>query len=105
MMNIQGRLINPPGVVTITPDDAEVGTELTASLTDDDGGVTNVRWQWSRSNDGETGWTNISGARMASYKPVYATGESISELPPLTTTTTDLARPLPASSRGHRHSL
>ena len=70
-MNIQGKLINPPGVVTITPEDAEVGTQLTASLADDDGGITNVRWQWSRSNDGETGWTNISRATTASYTPVY----------------------------------
>ena len=71
-MNVQGRLINPPGVVTITPDDAEVGTELTASLTDPDGGVTNVTWEWSRSNDGETGWTRISGATRNTYTPIYA---------------------------------
>ena len=70
-MNIQGKLINPPGVVTITPEDAQVSTELMASLTDEDGGVSNVRWQWSRSRNGETGWTNISGARTASYTPVY----------------------------------
>ena len=69
-MNVQGRLINPPGVVTITPEEAQISTELTASLTDEDGGVTNVRWQWASSHDGETGWTNISNARTASYTPV-----------------------------------
>ena len=71
-MNVQGRLINPPGVVTITPDDAEVGTELTASLTDPDRGVTNVTWEWSRSGDGKDGWTNISRETTASYTPIYA---------------------------------
>ena len=71
LINVQGKLINPPGVVTITPEEAEVGTTLTASLTDEDGGVTNVRWQWSRSRNGETNWTNISGATAASYTPIY----------------------------------
>ena len=71
-MNIQGKLINPPGVVTITPEDAQVGTELTAYLTDEDGGLTNVRWQWASSHDGETGWTNISGATTDTYSLTYA---------------------------------
>ena len=71
-INVQGRLINPPGVVTITPEDAEVGTPLMASVTDPDGGVTNVTWQWRRSNDGETGWTRISGATRNTYTPIYA---------------------------------
>ena len=71
-MNIRGKLINPPGVVTITPDRAEVGTELMASLTDEDGGVTNVTWQWARSRSGQTGWTNISGETTNTYTPVYA---------------------------------
>ena len=70
-MNVQGKLINPPGVVTITPEDAEVGTPLTASVTDPDGGVTNVTWQWRRSRDGETGWTRISGATRNTYTPIY----------------------------------
>ena len=43
-MNIQGKLINPPGMVTITPEDAAVGAELMASLTDEDGGITNLTW-------------------------------------------------------------
>ena len=71
-MNIQGKLINPPGVVTILPEEAQIGAELMASLTDEDGGVTNVRWQWASSHDGETGWTNISGATTDTYSLTYA---------------------------------
>ena len=71
-MNIQGKLINPPGVIAITPEDPVIGTHLMASLTDEDGGVTNIRWQWARSNDGETNWTNISDARTNTYTLTYA---------------------------------
>ena len=71
-MKVQGKLINPPGVVTITPEDAEVGAPLMASVTDPDGGVTNVTWDWSRSGDGKSGWTRISGARTDSYTPIYS---------------------------------
>ena len=71
-MNIQGKLINPPGVVTFTPEHAEVGTPLMASLPNEDAQVTNVRWQWARSRDGQTSWTDIAGARTDSYTPTYA---------------------------------
>ncbi len=37
-----------PGVVTFDPSIPEVGTPLTASLTDPNGGVVNVSWQWAR---------------------------------------------------------
>ena len=60
------------GVVTLSSSQPVVGTSLTATLTDPDGGVTGLTWQWSRSTDGSTGWTNISGATSASYTPVVA---------------------------------
>ena len=46
-----------------------MGVELTASLTDSDGGVTGVRWQWARSESASGSWTNISGATAAAYTP------------------------------------
>ena len=51
------------GTVTLAPADPEVGTEVTATLTDPDGGVTGTTWQWASSSDwdGSTGtWTDIS---------------------------------------------
>ena len=59
-----------PGSVTLSPVGApEVGTEITATLTDPDGGVAGETWQWQRSADGVT-WTAIDGASTASYTPV-----------------------------------
>ena len=45
---------------------------MTAILEDGDGGVTGAIWQWARSGNGETGWTNISGAASSSYTPTGA---------------------------------
>ena len=38
--------VNEDGVVTLSAVQARIGVPLTASLTDPDGGVTNVTWQW-----------------------------------------------------------
>ena len=40
-----------------------------ASLSDPDGGVTGEMWQWAKSSNGSTGWTNIQGATSGSYTP------------------------------------
>ena len=48
------------------------GTAITAVLNDPDGSVTGVSWQWARSSNRNTGWTNISGATSASYTPSSA---------------------------------
>ena len=64
--------LDRPGSVTLSPDGApEVGTEITATITDPDGGVTGETWQWQRSADGVT-WTAIEGASSASYTPAEA---------------------------------
>ena len=61
-----------PGMVTIMPDTTpQVGTELTASLEDQDGSVANLTWQWQK-DDGQGSYTDISGATMMSYTPVMA---------------------------------
>ena len=64
--------VESDGVVALSPSQPEVGFEMTASLTDPDGGVTGVTWQWARSRDGSTGWTDIAGATSATYTPVQA---------------------------------
>ena len=46
--------------------------QLTATLEDGDGGVTGETWQWARSENGRTGWTNVSGATSSSYTPTVA---------------------------------
>ena len=61
-----------PGMVTVTPDTTpQVGTELTASLEDQDGSVENLTWQWQK-DDGQGNYDDIPGATMMSYTPVMA---------------------------------
>ena len=64
--------VEEDGVVTLSAVEPETGTPLTATLEDGDGGVTGEVWQWARSENGRTGWTNISGAASSSYTPTVA---------------------------------
>ena len=61
--------VDEDGTVSLSPSRGIVGVVLTASLTDPDGDTRNVSWQWASSNDGATGWANISGANSNSYTP------------------------------------
>ena len=61
--------VDEPGRVIVAPADPEVGSEITASLTDPDGSLSSVLWQWSRSEDGATNWEDIAGASTSSYTP------------------------------------
>ena len=64
--------VEEDGVVTLSTDEPETGMPLTATLEDGDGVVTGEIWQWARSENGHTGWTNISGATSSSYTPTVA---------------------------------
>ncbi len=55
--------VDEPGTVTLSAVQARVGVALTASLTDIDGAVSGVTWQWN--NDG----TAIDGAKSDTYTP------------------------------------
>ena len=60
------------GVITLSRATPSVGAAITATLTDPDGAVTSLTWQWSKS-DTETGsFTNITTATSDSYTPVTA---------------------------------
>ena len=60
------------GTVSLSATEPQVGGEVTASLTDPDGSVTGMTWQWAKSMDGMTGWADISTATDAAYTPVEA---------------------------------
>ena len=47
----------------------QVDVEITASLTDPDGGVTGTVWKWERKGRGSSRWETIAGATEASYTP------------------------------------
>ena len=68
--------VEEEGVITLSAQEPEAGTLLTATLADGDGGVTGRSWQWWRSQDGRTGWSPISGATNSSYTPTAADEDS-----------------------------
>jgi hypothetical protein len=64
--------VDEPGNGTLAPSGApEVGTTITTTLSDPDGGITVRKWQWQSSPDGVT-WTDIAGATSESYTPTKA---------------------------------
>ena len=63
--------VDEAGTVTLSSAEPEVSVELTAALTDPDGGVTGASWQWQRSADGTT-WTDVAGATAPTYTPTEA---------------------------------
>ena len=64
--------VDEPGVVTLSsPASPEVGTQVTASLTDPDRNVSGVSWTWHRSTD-KSQWELIMGQTGSGYTPVDA---------------------------------
>ena len=59
------------GTLSLSSEQPQVGTELTATLTDPDGGLTARLWTWARSPNAST-WTDISSAPGGRYTPVEA---------------------------------
>ena len=49
-----------------------VGSEVTASLTDPDGGITGTTWQWSKSLTMDGTFTDIDTATSMAYTPAEA---------------------------------
>ena len=67
--------VNEAGAVTLSTTRPQVGTAITASLTDEDGVVRIVRWEWARSESMGGSYSNISGAATDTYTPVEADAE------------------------------
>ena len=63
--------VDEDGVVSVSGT-ARGGQTLSASLDDDDGGVTSLTWQWTRASAVNGTYTDISGATSASYTLVAA---------------------------------
>ncbi len=64
--------VDEGGSVALNSAQPQVGTELTATLKEEDAEVTNTTWQWARWSDGSTNWGDIDSATSASYTPVDA---------------------------------
>ena len=64
--------VDDAGTVDLTVDTPVVGKQLTATLSDQDGGLTGETWSWSWSTTRTGSFTPISGANAAIYTPVTA---------------------------------
>ena len=58
------------GIVVLAPALPETRRNIVATLRDPDGGETNITWQWARSPNGTTDWTDIQGATREVYTPL-----------------------------------
>ena len=69
--------VEEDGTVTLSTLQPRIGTALTATLTDIDGAVSDVKWQWARSdsNRATDDYTDIDGATASSYTPVMDDNE------------------------------
>ena len=63
--------VDEPGSISLTSIQPQVGTPLTAALTDPDGGITGRSWQWQSSGD-RTTWSDITSATSSRYTPTAA---------------------------------
>ena len=63
--------VDEAGMIDVSAEAPELGSELTAAVMDPDGDVTSISWQWERSEDQMT-WTPIGGATSAAYTPETA---------------------------------
>ena len=73
LVTIRVTNVEEPGIVELSSDGPLVGEELTASLTDPDGSVTNLTWQWQAADSAESAtWTDIAGATLATFTPAVS---------------------------------
>ncbi len=63
--------VDEPGTASIDRRQPQVSRPLSASMSDEDEGVSGQRWQWSRSEDRVT-WTDIQGATSPRRSPEEA---------------------------------
>ena len=77
MMSVTVKVtnVNEPGSVTLSSVRPRVGVALTATLTDPDGSVSGVAWQWSRSTTTGGTYVDIEDATSATYTPVAGDGD------------------------------
>ena len=66
-MTIRVADVEEDGVVTLSDAEPGVGTTVRVTLEDGDGMIGGEMWRWARSENGRTGWTNITGATSSSY--------------------------------------
>ena len=62
--------VEEDGTVTLSPLQPRIGSPVTATLSDIDGAVSDVKWKWAKSDSVNGTYTDIEGATSSSYTPV-----------------------------------
>ena len=71
MVTINVTDVDEPAIVTLSPPQPRVGSAVTTRLTEPDGQINNVGWEWHRSLDKSSdSWSPISGVTLGIYTPV-----------------------------------
>ena len=68
-MSIDVSNVDETGTVSVSPEQPKSGTALTASLSDPDGSLSDISWQWAASSD-RANWQDTAGASSSTYTPV-----------------------------------
>ena len=66
--------VDEEGLVDLSSTEPSEGQALTATLTDPDGSLSGITWQWARAPIDESGWTDITVATSSTYTPVSDDG-------------------------------
>ena len=59
--------VDPDGVVLLSSYSPQESTQLTATLTDDSGGISSTTWQWQRRSSPTAEWTSAAGTSSQPY--------------------------------------
>ncbi len=65
-------VIDNNGVLSFAPGRSIVGSPVSVSIDDPDGGVTGISWEWARGSSASGSFSSISDATSASYTPIKA---------------------------------
>ena len=68
-VNVDVNNVDEAGTVSVSSERPKVGAALAASLTDLDGSVSDISWQWAASTD-RANWQDTPGASSSTYTPV-----------------------------------
>ena len=62
--------VDDPGTLTLSSLSPQEGVAVTATLTDEDGGIYKDRWTWQRRSGSSAAWADIPSSNATSYTPV-----------------------------------
>ena len=69
MVTVEVTNVDEPGMVTLSALQPQAGTELTATHSDPDGTISDLKWQWAKSMTMDGTYEDIDKAISSGYTP------------------------------------